>query len=707
MLLLLLAFPVTGCSDVPCGTIKAEGYVISPAGDAASERWGEYIHYHLFKRTGEKTIVLLKGENQHYPEEFITIYFELDGNLKNDYQIRRADKQVRIRARDDRTALWLVYQLIENIASEDDRFSTPELPPALIDFSESFAGFDFTYREPYFRPNLEPDYAPVIGANNVETDWGLWGHNLLRVVEGETSDEVYALVKGKRDKSQFCFSSSGLFTSVCNYIIDNYGDGGDLSYRFMIMPEDNDLVCTCPLCGKQGNTQRNATPAVAGVLRKLAKRFPSHQFFTTAYRTTFTPPAFALPENTGVFLSSIHIPKGVGPDISQTTTRKFMEQLELWRGKSPNIYLWDYAANFDDYLTPLPILYGLQKQFRFFREMNVKGIFLNASGYDYSPFDDVKTFVAGALMMNADADIKELCRQFFKKKYPVSHGLLFGYYLLLEQGFSAKNIPYDMYGGMRQSASAYLDTEKFILFYDALKATIPGTGGEEREKLEKLFTALSFTRLQIAYINGWREGGYATKEGGGITVKSDIVDYLESLGNYNSYPDMSNYKEVGGLLSDYIAEWQTLVLQGGYSNALIDKPIQILSTPDDGFAKPNLLNDGTPGFASDYHQGWYLSGTDDLTIAFRTENNMTQKSSIRLRFLIMEQHGIFPPQKVMVKVNGQLVESVSFTGMSISGGCAECVINTDLLGDKKVEIKMVRRKAEKSIIACDEIRVVN
>ena len=700
VLLLLLASPIAGCADAPCGTMKAESYVISSPGDAVSERWVEYIHYHLSKRTEEKLIVLLKGENQSFSKEFTTIYFELDDDLKNDYQIRRVGKQVHIRARDDRAALWLVYQLIENIASEDDRFSTPELPPALIDFSESFGNFDFTYREPYLRPNLEPDYAPVAATNNIEADWGLWGHNLSKAVEDENNDEIYALVNGKRDKSQFCFSSPGLFTSVCNYVIDNYGEGSEFLFRFMIMPGDNDLVCTCPLCGKQGNTRRNATPAVADVLCKLAKRFPNHQFFTTAYRTTFTPPSFALPENTGVFLSSIHILKGVGPDMSRVTTRKFMEQLESWCGKTPNIYLWDYAANFDDYLTPLPILYGLQKQFRFFREMDVKGVFLNASGYDYSPFDDVKTFVAGALLMNADADIQELCQKFFKKKYPVSHGLLCGYYLGLEQDFSAKNIPYDMYGGMRQSASTYLNTEKFILFYDALKATIPDTEGEEREKLEKLFTALSFTRLQVAYMNGWREGGAKV-------VKPEVGDYLKSLGNYSNYPDMSKYKEVGGLLSDYIVEWQQIVSQGGYSNTLIDKKIQILSTPDDGFAKPDLLNDGTPGFASDYHQGWYLSGADDLTVAFRTENSMTQKSSIRLRFLIMEEHGIFPPERVMVKVNGKLEEIVSVLNMSVLGNCAECAIDTDLSGNKKVELKMVRREAEKSIIACDEIRVVN
>ena len=695
ILLLLLTSPIAGCADAPCGSMRSESYVISSADDAASERWGEYIHYHLSKRTEYKSIVLLEKKNQNPSNEFVIIHFELDGNLRNDYQIRRTDKQVRICARDDRTALWLVYQLIENIASVDNRFSTPELLPAIIDFSESVGNFDFTYREPYFRPNLESDYAPVAGTNNVEDDWGLWGHNLSKVVEDESCDEIYALTKDKRDKSQFCFSSPELFTTVCNFIIDNYGSGDEFSYRFMIMPEDNDLVCTCPLCAKQGNTQRNATPAVADMLRKLAKRFPGHQFFTTAYRTTFTPPAFSLPKNTGVFLSSIHILKGVGPDMSRAATRKFMGQLESWRGKSPNIYLWDYASNFDDYLTPLPGLYGMQKQFRFFREMNVKGVFLNASGYDYSPFDDVKAFVTGALMMDVDVDIKVLCRRFFQKKYPVSHGLLCDYYLGLEQDFAAKNIPYDMYGSMRKSASTYFDAEKFIVFYDALKVIIPYTEGEERGRLEKLFTALSFTRLQVAYM------------GGGGNVKPDVAGYLKSLGKYTDYPDMSRYKEVGGSLSGYIAEWQQFVLRGGYSNVLIDKSIQILSTPDDGFAKPGLLNDGIPGFASDYHQGWYLSGADDLTVAFRTENSMMQKSSIRLRFLIMEEHGILPPEKVMVKVNGKLEEIVSFMSMSVSGGCAECAIDIDLSGDKKVEIKMVRRKADKSIIACDEIRVVN
>ena len=706
LFLLLLAFPITGCSVKTCNTIKAESYVISSPGDAGSERWAEYLFQHLSKRTENKSIVILNNK-QSLPKNHINIFFELDNNLKADYQIKRLRNQLHICARDNQTALWFVYQLISSIAAEDDRFTANDLSPALTGFSENRKKFDFTYREPHFAPNLEPDYAPVSGTNNIETDWGLWGHNLLTVIEEKDIENIYALVNGKRNKLQFSFSSPELFGNICNYIIENYGEGDEFSYRFMIMPEDNDLVCTCPSCTKLGNTRTNATPAVAGMLRKLAERFPKHQFFTTAYRTTFAPPTTTLPENAGVFLSSINLPKGIGLDTNQPTMRKFMKQMETWRGKTPNIYLWDYAANFDDYLTPIPVLLGLQKQFRFFREMEVKGIFLNASGYDYSPFDDVKTFVAGALMMDVDSDITELCRSFFQKKYPVSNQLLFDYYLSLEQNFASKNKPYDMYGGMRQNVRSYLDAEKFVCFYDALKATIPNTKDEERAKLEKLFTALSFTRLQIAYINGTNQWGYATKNGNKITIKPETADYLKALENHVNYPDMCNYKESDGSLSGYIAEWRNMFSQGSFTNALMNIPVQIGSISDEGFESSALFNDGTPGFASDYHQGWHLSSTDDLQVRFRTENYLNRTNTIQLRFLIMEKHAILPPEKIMVKVNGKLEEIISSKQINISGNSAGCNINIDLSGDKNIDLIFIRKQAEKSCLACDEIRILN
>ncbi|WP_298653515.1 DUF4838 domain-containing protein [uncultured Proteiniphilum sp.] len=691
--------------------MKGEKYLITAEEDAESERWAAYLFHHLSKRTEEiNSVELHKGvPPRKMPKGVKNIHFEVAPDLKNDYCIEHTSKRLHIRVRKRNTALWLVYQLMDCISIDDHRFVTDDFSPGVIDFSTGCKDFDFNYREPFFAANLQPEYAPVLGTNCVDTDWGTWGHSLPKIVEDRGDEKIYALVEGERNKEQFCFASPGLFEQLKEYIIDYFGDEDEQSIRFMIMPNDNDLVCTCPDCIQLGNTKNNATPAVHDLIRRLAERFPNHQFFTTAYRTTATPPAYQLPENSGVFFSTIDLPKGVTLD-RQSKVKTFVGQIHGWRYKTPDIYLWDYAANFDDYLTPIPILLSLQAQLQFFKRQGVRGLFLNGSGYDYSPFDDVKTFVAGALMMDVDVNVEALIKRYHQKMYPRNHELISNYYISLEKRFFDKNRPYNMYGGMRDNVKTYLDMDEFIRFYEALGNVIPATTGEEREKLEKLYTALAFTRLQIAYIQGDREWGYARKENTMMRVKPEITLLIEELRQFANYEDMQNYKESGGSLSEYIGQWEQLLNPGEYENALLGIPVEVLSNADEGFETAGLLTNGTPGFLQDYHHGWYSSGTDDLHIRFPAYTLQTAKF-IRLRFLHMQRHGIYPPAGIELIVDGRPVTDqridTSYEEDEKESYGVSYSLPVNLNGARSIELKIIRRKESPSILALDEIQVLN
>ncbi len=691
--------------------LKADKYLITAEEDAKSEHWATYLHTHLEKRSDDQSVILIQlGNPDVKPDkDVLNIHFEFIPDLKDDYAIEHKGRRLRISVRDDKTAVWIIYQLIENIGMADNHFDTNDLPPDMIRFDSHAHSFDFEYREPHFAPNLQPDYAPLIGTNNVETDWGIWGHNLTKIIEDWGDESIYALVDNKHTKEQFCFSSENVFEQINEYIIDNFGDGSDgYSVRMMIMPTDNKLVCTCPDCEEVGNTPDSATPAVQKLITRLAEKFPAHWFFTSAYLTTFQPPKFQLPTNSGVLFSTINLPQGVKLG-QQDVVKEFVEQLNLWREKTPNIYLWDYASNFDDYLTPLPMLLSLQKKLQFFKKQGVKGIFLNAGGYDYSPFDDVKTFVSAALMMDVDANVESLITAFLKKKYPESHRFLTDYYLGLEKQFSEKNVPYNMYGGMEDNLQTYFNAEQFTSFYDALPTLIPTTKDAERKHLEKLFTTLTYTRLQLAYTQGADKWGYARAENNTMVVKPEIKEMLTNLQEYVHFPDLQNYKEFDGSLSEYIEQWQELIKQGVYENALLNVPIELLSEPDEGYEQTELLSDGTPGFTQDYHQGWYLSTNNDLHIRFSTDKLQGQKV-IKLRFLQMELHGIYPPEAIEMWLDGNIVKGLSMDKMEERRENKVTAITysfpLQIDGQHTIELKFKRHKADKSIIAIDEIQIL-
>ncbi len=699
----ILSFGVivlASCSAGKIPPLKAKGYIITSEEDSASEKWAEYLFNHLSKRTKEKNIVTLQKQNAAAHTDYKIIYLAVVPDLKETYCIKHNSEKVELQTKNADVSLWIIYQLIESIAAEDDRFTAVDLPPSEIGFSSHCSTFHFEYREPHFAANLAPDYSAVAGNNNIELDWGLWGHNLKKIMQDVKDEEIFALVNGKRNNNQFNFSSTVLYNTLCEYIIDNYGNGNQKSYRFMIMPNDNNLVCTCGDCDALGNTEGFATPAVSDFIRKLSERFPKHYFYTTAYKTTRVPAQHNMPENAGVFFSTVNLQKGIELNNEQSKTADFVQQINDWKNKTSNMYLWDYAANFDDYLSPLPVFNGLQKQFTFFKSIGIKGIFLNANGYDYAPFDGLKTFVSGALMKNVNADINALCIKYLKKQYPVNHQLIIDYIINAENKYAEKNKAYNMYGSMRESINTYLNAEDFIGFYNALPQAISKASGEEKSKLEKLYTALSFTRLQIAYT----QTDYASINNNTATVKPEVKQWLEILKKYTSYSDMQRYKEDGGFLKEYINEWNKLISKNTFTNLLNGSVINVNSTPNEGFEKTNLLTDCTPGFPQDYHQGWYLSSSD-LELNFSADK-IKETKKLQLRFLSLQDHGIFPPEKTELYANDKLIQTISKAQLKNNNDNSfTATINYTFSSAKNITVKCIRKQEEKSIIACDEIQI--
>ena len=108
--------------------------------------------------------------------------------------------------------------------------------------------------------------------------------------------------------------------------------------------------------------------------------FFKHSFFTISYLSTKQVTDKQLPSNAGIIVSAIDFPLR-RIDGKNAQEKKFMQQLNQWKKVTKNIYIWDYINNFDDYLTPFPILKIAQQRLRFFKQNGASGIFFNGSGY--------------------------------------------------------------------------------------------------------------------------------------------------------------------------------------------------------------------------------------------------------------------------------------------------------------------------------------
>lgn len=681
-------------------------YLISAAQNTPSELLAEYVFQQLSKRAKKPNLVKLEQKNylkKTFSKHQI-IYINVSEGLKQEYCIKRRQSVLELQLKQDgKNNQRIIAQLIQQIAHLDKRFTTADLPLPTLPFNDGCHNFDFTYREPFFAPNLIPRNAELFNTNSIDIDWGIWGHNLKKLLVNEKDSTLFALVNGKRKEQQLCFSSIGLFNNISNYILDNFGDGTEQGYQFMIAPQDNDLVCQDVACIDLGNTETNATPAVAHLLKKLADRFPKHQFFTIAYITTLSAPIEKLPDNAGVFLSTIDLPKGVKLNESQAKTQNFLKLLNEWKAKTSTIYLWDYASNFDDYLTPIPVLYGLQQQLQFYKAHDINGVFLNASGYDYSTFDGLKTYVSASLMIDSQQSIETLIHRYFKHYYPENHQLLIEYYLKLEHDFAKTSKAYPLYGGANEILQTYLNESDFVQFYNQLELAITKTKGTEKERLHKLFTALTFTRLQIAYQNGFNENGFVKKKGKTLTINPITKKWVSILAHHTSYKNLIHYRESSGDIANYIRQWENIISKKHFTNELLGIPITILSEPDEGFESSHLLNNGILGFAPDYHQGWYIS-SKDLKIGFSfPENN--DKKEVHMRFLTDLSHGFQPPNKIEIIADGQIIKTISSETFKTEDHITHCSFSMDFKKKSQIAFYFHRKDGENSKIACDEIQI--
>ena len=402
---------------------------------------------------------------------------------------------------------------------------------------------NFEYRGLYTPSNTE-EMQKTMHTNHPDYDWGLWGHNLSKVIKDQTVENMFAIVDGKRDHQQLCFSSKELYNCVRNYIIDQFGYGTDTySERVSIMPMDNQKACTCAACRASGNTEGNATPAVTRFVTRLAKEFPRHQFFTSAYHTTKAAPKTVLPQNVGVFISSYGLP--VCADFSKTADyREFVARVRAWKAKCDKIYIWDYERNYDDYLSPYPCLLALQSRFRLYRKLGVRGIFVNGSGDDYSAFDDMQSHVLALLMDNPDTDVHQAVGEYFAQHYPVTAGLLTNYYWGLEKRVKTTNHQLPLYGTMKEMCDSYLNAKEFVDFRRQLDAKSKLTSGEERRRLNFLLTALAYTQLEIY------RSGILPKDG------EAAAEMCEILKGHKEVKGMNNRDESGHSIDDYLKKWK-------------------------------------------------------------------------------------------------------------------------------------------------------
>jgi len=676
----------------------------------------EYLKKHMQNRS-DRTILDKSG---------VEVTVHVGPDIDGDFAFFHTPEGYYLGAKDERTFIWLAYQFIKMAGRTDPELRVDDLPPLLLSGRDTVVTFPFEYRDLYMPTNQNTDMTYLLALNNLEIDWGLWGHNLPRVLgsNGDTSfgyqnmdQELLARSNGIAHQSQFCFSSERLLDLTIQYILDQYGDGEKVPLRMTIGPNDNDIVCMCRRCEQLGNKPGNATPAVVNFVEKLAARFPLHTFFIPGYSTTQALPDHELPSNVGVFLSAIDYPRAWTTEETPES-RKFFQTLEAWKKVTNEVYIWDYVCNFDDYLTPYPILYVMQNRLREYRKRGVKGIFLNGSGYFYSNQQEMYSFLLAHLLINPDADIRRMVEEYYHDAMPHVGDFYASAVMQTEDHARRSGTELPLYGGMDEALHSYLFEKEFREFYSVfLRAADMEMTRRERVLYEKTRQFVSFSFLEMCRLNGLKPGGFAELVGDDWVVKPEVWSAVEDLkimtdeddiylltnNEDTSMDHMDRVNEFGVYIADYENEVELwLNAQMWTRDHLLRQPLRVHSKGQTHTTQ--YLTDGVAGISQNYHWGWQIYPQQDLVIDLPADVVAGKSGEMTMAFLNSERHRMARPADVEIWADDRLVCSLRREGLSNYFDEGERVIFKGTVGfgrPAKVEVRFT--PAHTRNLAIDEI----
>lgn len=564
--------------------------------------------------------------------------------------------------------------------------------------AQKSSNFSFNFRDTYF-PMLSntPEFKTEYHNMPLDETWGLWGHNLPKWVPFyiQPNSSIYALVNDERNTEQFCFSSEELK----EIIIKNIKERKKTYTYYMIAPNDNALVCQCDKCLTAGNTKTDASPAVFHLLQELAEEFPKQKFFTTAYISTKKPPQTRQPENVGIFFSTIDYQEGK-PYSTLHEAEELISSLQKWKKKVPEIYVWEYALNYDNYLDFYPNLKILQENLRFLKKNGVTGIFINGSE-TYSAMQEVKAGSIARLLTEVDSDLNEIISSEIEKRYPAAYNqLICDYYLNIQDDFAESNQPMGIYSGIQETIKKYLDIDRFNHFYEELQKA---SSENSDFNTQALLLSATFLKLEQMRYLGIKPNGYATLEENTLKIKPEVEVLLEKIELLSKETEILYYNEPKAKISEYINLWKNEIIQLPKINYLLSHPLNVLSKLDSGYSNPKILNDGAYGFL-DYNTNWLICTIEDLKIEINAKELNEHSKKLNIGFLNDPKHNIYFPKEISVTyANENKVVAVKPSSEKMKKSVEIPLEFNKINNNFIITIKRANTDKTKTGIACDEI----
>ncbi len=294
------------------------------------------------------------------------------------------------------------------------------------------------------------------GADNIlryrlRNEWEVMGggsyHNSFKVLD----PNKYSLNHSawySTGNAQLCYTAHGnaeelsaMVDAAVDYYMEELKIAPKKTYVAFIM-QDSNTWCTCDAClaseekyGAKSTAMLQMSQLIhEGISEELAAINDSRDVKVVPmvyYQSENLPAVFN--EETGKYElvdDSLNF-DGVVPFWAAMTLKKHekpwsdpenasaVEMLKQLNDLFEEFWVWDYAVNFHDYLTPFNTFTSMSEDFQFLGDFNI-GFYLYQCDHDAgntTGFGALKLYLSSKLRWNADLDVNELTDNFFRNVY--------------------------------------------------------------------------------------------------------------------------------------------------------------------------------------------------------------------------------------------------------------------------------------------------
>lgn len=573
--------------------------------------------------------------------------------IDNSFTIESDERNIRLTAANEKTMRYAVYTLLENWGFRKFTAKETYIPKLKkITFPKNTRHLhqpSFEYRALFYPDAFDEAFRDWHKLDWHPDDFGIWGHSFEKLLPAKENFEknpvFFALYENQRRPESLCMTNDTVVDLVATAMQKIINENPEATF-YSISQNDDIIYCECQECKKTNMKFGGPQGSHYTFLNKIALRFPKTRITTLAYLHTYNPPADLKIEPN---IYTLFCPIGLNRGKPLTEDTQFQNDLQNWSRTASHLYLWDYTVSFSNYMLPFPNIATFSRNYKLFKENNVKGLFVQGFADVPGDFSELRQYLLAKLLWNTEIDIEATIDDFLRGFYGKAAPFIRKYLNLLNENQSRNGRFLDIYTGPVQNRNSFLTPEAMDK-YDRLitKAELSVNNDIDlKNKILKIRMSLEFVYFEQSKFYGKDlHGMFTINKEGKKEVKKGLTERVRTFAKNCNRFGIYELSEGGLSPDEYYQEW--LAIAKNTTTHLGENiDVDFINPPTDDFKGKGGygLVDGNKGY-KDFNInwiGWYGTNPEIELVTNNLEFN-----HLKISFLDDQRHWIFIPEKITV-----------------------------------------------------------